>query len=136
MNIFILFMSWVSGSLAVVAALRFMGRKEFIRKRWIFLVKILVSYLVLLLLFEIYEWYLEFKLQSYDLNQDGIFQLTESTVAQRVAFDELINDSGRNLLRLCGLPLLAGLSIIKIFLVSIVKKCALALANGRIRDRS
>lgn len=93
--------------------------------------KILVSYLLLLLLFAIYEWYLEFKLQSFDLNQDGMFQLMELTVAQRVAFDDLINDSGRNLLRLCGFPLLTVLAIMKILLVSIVKKICSSFGKGK-----
>lgn len=122
MNIFIFFTSWIFGSLAAVLVLRFVQRKKPIGNRWFFLIKILVVYCVLLLAFEMYEWFLEFKLQSFDLNHDGIFQMTELTVAQRVVFDELINDSGRNVLRLCGLPLFAVLEIMEMFFVSIAKR--------------
>lgn len=70
------------------------------------LIRAVLAYLLLLALFGGLEWYLEFKLNAFDLNMDGVFDFSESTPAQQELFDRLVNDSGRNLLRFFGFPVL------------------------------
>lgn len=106
MNGIIFLLAWLVGTLAVRVGLPLVWR----RTRIGVMVRILLSgalaYLLLVAMFGALEWYLEVRLDAVDLNKDGVFDFQESTPAQQELFDRLVNDSGRNLIRLFGLPVL------------------------------
>lgn len=62
----------------------------------------ITSSLLLLLAYHFYESVLQSRLSSFDLDGDGIFSPPEQTPEQEVAFENLINDSGRNFVKVLG----------------------------------
>jgi len=63
----------------------------------------LVVYVGLITQNAIYDHYLERKLATFDLNNDGIFSPEEQTPEQQKYFDMVIGDAGRNLMPITGL---------------------------------
>lgn len=61
-----------------------------------------VSSVLLLLVYHFYEGVLQTRLSLFDLDGDGIFSPAEQTPEQEVAMDNLINDSGRNFVKVLG----------------------------------
>jgi hypothetical protein len=106
MNGILFLFSWLVGTLAVRVGIPIVSGRARIGAIGRTLSSAVLAYLLLLALFGAFEWYLEFKLNAFDLNKDGVFDFSESTPAQQELFDRLVNDSGRNLLRVFGFPVL------------------------------
>lgn len=62
------------------------------------------------------DFYLDYKLQQFDLNGDGLFSGKEVTPEQELALKRLISDTGRTLAPLTGLIFSTFLSVI-LFLI-------------------
>jgi hypothetical protein len=107
MNGVLFLLSWLIGTLAVRVGAPLVWRRAQFGAFGRILLSAALAYLLLLALFGGVEWYLEYKLNAFDLNKDGVFDFSESTPAQQVLFDRLVNDSGRNLLRVFGFPVLS-----------------------------
>ena len=64
----------------------------------IFFVSFCLFYITVVGMNLIYSEYLEYILNIYDLDGDGIFSSIEQTKEQQIAMTSLINDSGRGLI--------------------------------------
>lgn len=104
MNTLTLTLAWLFGVLAVSVGVRLWRINSRVQPRWRILLTAGVAYMFLLVAFEAYEWYLDARLDAFDLNNDGVFDLQEMTPLQQEVFKLITNDSGRNMMRLFGFP--------------------------------
>jgi len=71
-----------------------------------------LSYFTLIFFVKFYDVYLNFKLNLYDLNKDGVFSINEQTSEQIIAMNSVVNDTGRNLISLTAIPISIIISLL------------------------
>ena len=74
-----------------------------IKKKLFYVVLFLVIYVVLVVGVIVYDHYLDYKLATFDLNNDTVFSHDEQTLEQQKYQDLVTNDLGRNLIPISGL---------------------------------
>lgn len=75
----------------------------------------IASSLLIFLAYHFYEFFLQSRLSSFDLDGDGVFSPLEQTPEQEVAFENLINDSGRNFVKVLGVVVYWLIAILSAF---------------------
>jgi hypothetical protein len=59
-------------------------------------------YLFIVVSVVLYDFYIEYKLSTFDLDGDGIFSAAESTIEQAIYMNIVTNDAGRNFAPITG----------------------------------
>jgi len=88
---------------------------------FLYLINFAVLSAVIIISVYIYDKYLDFKLDQFDLNGDGVFSLEEQTPEQKRAMDLVIGDAGRSLVVFTG-PIFSFLITLFLFLLVIVNR--------------
>jgi len=87
----------ISSILTLTFLLLIKLKSKIISLNSIFFVSFILFYIINIMATNIYSEYLEYVLNSFDLDGDTIFSKTEQTPEQIEAMDALINDAGRGL---------------------------------------
>lgn len=85
---------------------------------WISIIAFLIIYMIILGLTLFDDIYFQWDLNNYDLNMNGIFESDEINSDQQVAYQRLINDTGRNFAVFTGL-IFSGLISLVVFLIGL-----------------
>lgn len=92
------------------------------RPKALALANFLCIYFVILGSIAAYEWYLDAKLESFDVDGDGIFSPVEATSEQREYMSRKTNDAGRSLAPVTGFLFSAAYSAIYLVVLRILEK--------------
>lgn len=80
------------------------------------------TYILIIAYVILYDIYLQYNLNSFDIDENGFFNDSEITIEQKKAIQKLSSDTGRNFSFITGLFYSAILSGILYKLVGITKK--------------
>jgi hypothetical protein len=72
------------------------------KQRILHLSHFFLIYIILIMDVQLYDVYLNYKLNSFDIDHDTFFSFAEQNEEQKKYFDLVINDSGRNLVLIWG----------------------------------
>jgi hypothetical protein len=118
MNILIVIAAWVSAWIACILLERFCVaplRRKVSVAGWIG-IRLVLACVFVLVCFHALDVHLAANLSAHDKDGDGVFSPWEQTAAQQQDFDLLVNDSGRNFLKLVAPVLYLLLSAIALSL--------------------
>lgn len=106
----------------VIAILLLIFSAKFKHKRKL-LVKLFLSIYILIIAYVIlYDIYLQYNLNSYDIDKNGFFSGSEITTEQKKAMQKLSSDTGRNFSFIIGLFYSGILSLILYKIIALIKK--------------
>ena len=91
-------------------------------KRKLLINLFLVTYIVIIAYVIFYDIYLQYYLNSFDIDKNGFFNGDEITIEQKKAMQKLSSDTGRNFSFIIGLFYSAILSGLIYKLIGITKK--------------
>jgi len=107
------------------AFLRHSGKKLALASK-VSLYTFVISYSLIIYLVFGYEVYLEFQLNKFDLNNDGIYSGLEVTASQKLAMSKVISDTGRTFAPFTGFIFSSLIGLLSLFIVKL-----LGLVNKR-----
>lgn len=113
----------------------FFRNKEIIRRKGLVsFINFTFIYIVIIGSAWAYDSYLNFMLESFDLDKDGIFSIEEQTADQKRYMELVSNDLGRNLIPYIGL-LFAVVHSVVFFLVLLAIRLIRKQAEGRLASK-
>ena len=114
--------------LFVLVIYKIFSKRQF-RNIKISLIIILIFYIILNIMVKSRGVCIEYKLNTFDLNGDGIFSGAEVTPEQEEAMNRWTNDLGRNLF-----PIIFGIFSVIIFIILIIAGKLLDIIIKKIKD--